>query len=159
MNASWNGTIICAVDETDGVDAAVEVAGELAERFGARILLVSVADGYGFGLGIEGGGSVSERQARARARRRLDRLVAEHELPDEEHRIAVGDPVESVALIAAEEAADVIVVGARRGLLGRTLRSSLAAELAATAPCPVVVAPPEAAAGTAARASHAHLRT
>jgi nucleotide-binding universal stress UspA family protein len=155
MSGSWNGTIICAVDETDGVDAAIEVARELAERFDARILVVSVADGHGFGLGE----SASERQARTGARRRLDRLVAEHELPDEGHRVAVGDAVEAVALVAAEEAADVIVVGARRGLLGRTLRSSLAAELAATAPCPVVVAPPEAAAATAGRASHAHLRT
>jgi nucleotide-binding universal stress UspA family protein len=140
------GTIVCAVDGSEGVDGAVGVAKRLAERFDARILLVSVADGPGFGLGEDGGESVSGRQAEAGAQRRLERLVAEHELPDEEHRVAVGDPVEAVATIAAEEAADLIVVGSRRGLLGRTLRSSLAAELASTAPCPVVVAPPVAAA-------------
>ena len=139
------GTIVCAVDDSDGVSVAVEVARELAERFDARLLLVSVADGFGLGVAVSG------HQARADARRRLDRVVEEHELPDEEHRVAVGDPVEAVALIAAEEAADVIVVGARRGLLGRTLRSSLADELAATAPCPVVGAP----AALAARLSHA----
>jgi len=137
-----NGTIVCAVDGSEGVDAAVGVAKQLAERFEARILLVSVADGLGFGLGVDDGESVSRRQAKAGAQRRLERLVADHELPDEEHRVAVGDPVEAVATIAAEEAADLIVVGSRRGLLGRTFRSSLAAELASTAPCPVVVAPP-----------------
>jgi nucleotide-binding universal stress UspA family protein len=140
-----NGTIICAVDDSEGTGAAVEVARRLAERFQARILLVSVADGLGFALGVESGESVSARQAQAGAQRRLERLVAEHDLPDEEHRVAVGDPVESVATIAAEEAAHLIVVGARHGLLGRSLRSSLACELASTAPCPVVVAPPEAA--------------
>jgi nucleotide-binding universal stress UspA family protein len=140
-----NGTIVCAVDGSEGVDAAVGTAKRLAERFEARILLVSVADGLGFGLGLDSGESVSVRQAQAGAQRRLERLVVDHALPDEEHRVAVGDPVVAVATIAAEEAADLIVVGSRRGLLGRTLRSSLAAELASTAPCPVVVAPPAAA--------------
>jgi nucleotide-binding universal stress UspA family protein len=149
-----NGTIVCAVDDSDGADAAVEVARELAERFDARLLLVSVADGYGFWVGVDGGEGGSEPQGRAGARRRLQRLIEEHGLPDEAHRVAAGDPVESVALIAAEEAADLIVVGARRGLLGRALRSSLAGELAATAPCPVVVVPPEAAAALADRLSH-----
>jgi nucleotide-binding universal stress UspA family protein len=137
-----NGTIICAVDDSEGTGAAVEIAKRLAGRFDARMLLVSIADGLGFALGAEDGESLSGRQAQAGAQRRLERLVAEHSLPDEEHRVAVGDPVESVATIAVEEAADLIVVGSRRGLLGRTLRSSLAAELASTAPCPVVVAPP-----------------
>src|SRR5262249_1105644 len=140
-----NGTIVCAVDGSEGVDAAVEVAKRLAERFEARVLLVSVADGLGFRRRGDGGGAVSRRPAPAGAPRRVERLVADHALTDEEHRVAVGDRVEAVATIAAEEAADLIVVGSRRGLLGRTFRSSLAAELASTAPCPVVVAPPAAA--------------
>jgi len=125
-----NGTIICAVDDSEGVDAAVRVALRIAERFDARILVVSIAEGDG-------------------------RAPAEHELPEEEHRVAVGDPVESVTVIAAEEAADLIVVGARRGRLGRSFRSSLASELASSAPCPVVVAPPEAAQVVSGRSSPA----
>ena len=150
---AMNGTIICAVDDSEGMDAAVEVAKRIADRFDARMLLVSVADGLGFALGVENGESLSARQAQAGAQRRLERLVAEHDLPAEEHRVALGDPVESVATIAAEEAADLIVVAARRSLLGRSLRCSLAGELASTAPCPVVVAPPEAARAPAAERS------
>ena len=44
--------------------------------------------------------------------------------------------------IAAEEAADVIVVGARARGWRRRLDSSLAAELETETPVPVVIAPP-----------------
>ena len=112
------GTIVCVVDSPAGADAAIEVARRLADQFRARVLLVSVTDRIGaIGTGERDG-------------------------TDEEQRVATGDPAEEVARIAAEEAADVIVVGARRGLRAETLRSLLAADLAATAPCPVVVAPP-----------------
>lgn len=108
-----NGTIVCVIDDLDGAEAALGVARWLAERFDVRTVLVSVDDL---------GGAV--------------------EAPDEEERVAAGDPAEAVARIAAEEAADLIVVGARRGLRVGTLRSLLAGDLAATASCPVVVAPP-----------------
>lgn len=148
-----DGTIICTVDDSEGVGATVEVAKRLAERFGARLLLVSIADGS---TGETGNGeSLSARQSLAGAHRRLARILAEHDLPPEAHRIAAGDPAEAVAVIAAEEAADLVVVGARRGVFGRTLRSAFARELAATASCPVVVAPPEAALAVAGRAAAA----
>ena len=108
-----NGTIVCVIESLDGADAALGVARWLAERFDARMVLVSVHDRTG-----------------------ADEVI------DEERRVAAGDPAEAVARIAAEEAADLIVVGARRGLRGGALRSLLAGDLAATAPCPVVVAPP-----------------
>jgi K+-sensing histidine kinase KdpD len=113
-----NGTIVCVVDTPAEGEAAIEVARRLADQFGARMLLVSVT-------GRLGGKDTVEREE-----------------TDEEQRVAAGDPAEEVARIAAEEAADVIVVGARRGLRAETLRSLLAADLAATASCPVVVAPP-----------------
>jgi K+-sensing histidine kinase KdpD len=112
-----NGTIVCVVDDRAGAETAIEVGRRLAAQFDARMLLVSIRhDG-----GIDGAG---------------------HDGPDEEQRIADGDPAEAVARIATDEAADVIVVGAPAGRRTRTLRSGLAANLAATAPCPVVVAPP-----------------
>jgi nucleotide-binding universal stress UspA family protein len=116
------GTIICTVDSSDGASTAIRVARQLAERFDARMVLVSVAGGPGD--------------------QTANRLAEANTGMDAEHRVAVGDPAESVAVIAAEEAAELIVVGARRGLLGGTLRSTLARDLAATAPCPVVVAAP-----------------
>jgi nucleotide-binding universal stress UspA family protein len=115
-----NGTIVCVVDDPAGAEGAIEVGRRLAEQFDARMLLVSITNGVG---GIE---------------------ALEHDEAGEEQRVAAGDPAEAVARIAAEEAAHVIVVGARRGLRAQTLRSLLAADLAATASCPVVVAPPRA---------------
>jgi nucleotide-binding universal stress UspA family protein len=115
-----NGTIVCVADASEGAIAARHVARLLADRFDARVVLVTIDD---------------------------EPVVDEARNGyDEEHRSAFGDPAESVAIIAADEAADLIVVGARGGRLGRTLSSSLARELAQTAPCPVVVVPPEAAA-------------
>jgi nucleotide-binding universal stress UspA family protein len=131
-----NGTIVCVIDESEGAEAALHVARRLAEQFDARMLLVSTTHGIG---GIDEG--VTAMQAEAGARQRLRRLTAQGAL-DEEERVATGDPAEAVARIAAEEAADLIVVGARRGLRAQTFRSSHAGDLAATASCPVVVAPP-----------------
>jgi nucleotide-binding universal stress UspA family protein len=127
------GTIVCVVEDPESADAALDVAKGLAGRFAARMVLVGVSDRE------ESLGTI---QLRAGARRRLQRLAVEHGLLDEEQRVVGGDLAEAVARVAAEEAADVIVVGARRGLRTRTLLSLVAGDLAATASCPVVVAPP-----------------
>jgi nucleotide-binding universal stress UspA family protein len=113
-----NGTIVCVAGHPTEAQAALDVARRLADQFDARMLLVRVIDGVGSSNTVDREGS------------------------DEEQRVAGGDPAEAVARIAAEEAADLIVVGAQRGLRPKTLRSLLAADLAATASCPVVVAPP-----------------
>lgn len=114
-----NGTIICVVDDLEAAEAALQVARALADRFDARILLVSVAHD------ADAAGTAGDHT-------------------DEEQRIGGGDPAEAVARIAMDEAADLIVVGARRGLRAGTFRSPLADDLAVTAACPVVVAPPRA---------------
>ena len=55
----------------------------------------------------------------------------------------LGDRAEALAQVAADEGADVIVVGSRpAGLGSRKLRCSLARELEAATPVPVLVAPP-----------------
>jgi nucleotide-binding universal stress UspA family protein len=54
----------------------------------------------------------------------------------------VGDPAERLARVAAEECADLIVIGRRRARRFRKgPRPELAAELAAASPCPVVIVP------------------
>jgi nucleotide-binding universal stress UspA family protein len=131
-----NGTIICTVDGSDGVVAAIDVARRLAGRFDARLLLVSLAGASGDTVGKESA-SAHDNHSAARPSATLDGAR-------EEHRVAAGDPAEAVAAIAAEEAADLIIVGARPARLSRTLRSALARDLAATASCPVLLAPPEA---------------
>ncbi len=108
---------MCVIDDLEAAESALQAARALADRFDARIILVSVAhaaDG-------EGG-----------------------ERGDEERRIAAGDSAEAVARISMDEAADLIVVGARRGLRPGSFRSQLAEDITTTAPCPVVIAPPQA---------------
>lgn len=112
-----NGTIVCVVDDLEAAESALQTARALADRFNARIILISVAHA----ADAEGGDG-------------------EHE----ELRIAGGDPAETVARISMDEAADLIIVGARRGLRPGSFRSPLAEDLTTTAPCPVVVAPPQA---------------
>jgi nucleotide-binding universal stress UspA family protein len=115
------GTVVCDVTDPLAGRTAAEFAGALGRRLGLRLVLVSV-------------GSDDERRVAAIAR----------ELgPDIETRIAAGDHAETVARVAAEEGADLVVVGARQaGLGGRNLRWALARELEAATPVPVLVAPP-----------------
>src|SRR2546423_2384058 len=115
------GTIVCDVTDPLAGRNAAEFAAALGARLELRVVLVHV--------GIE-------------AERRLETL-ARGVARDAETRVAVGDHAEALARVAAEEGADLVVVGARpAGFGGRNLRWSLARELEAAAPGPVGVAPP-----------------
>jgi nucleotide-binding universal stress UspA family protein len=62
---------------------------------------------------------------------------------DTESRLVLGGRAESLAEVAAEEGADLIVLGSRpAGLASRNLRCTLARELEAETLVPVLVAPP-----------------
>jgi nucleotide-binding universal stress UspA family protein len=117
------GTIVCGVTGTAAARDASELAAALAARLGLRLVLVHVCpDG-------------------------------EADVPAtvEEVRVIGGRPAQALAEVAAEEGADVIVLGSRAAGLGRRLlRSGLARELEAATPVPVLVAPPS----TRARSGH-----
>jgi len=83
------------------------------------------------------------------AERLLGQLAAEHGVAETaERRIAVGQPATVLGQIAAEEAADLILVGSReRGWPRRGLESPLAAQLEAETPVPILIAPPRTRAG------------
>ena len=119
------GTIVCDVTDVPAGQSAAAFAGALSARLRLRVVLVHVAPGH-----------------RSSAERTLDAIA--HELgTDAETRIAAGAHAEALARVAAEEGADLVVVGARPvGLGGRNLRWALARELEAATPVPVVVAPP-----------------
>jgi nucleotide-binding universal stress UspA family protein len=141
------GTIVCGVTDTDEGRQAVATAVELTERLGLRLVLAHVAEGIsplnGDGDG-DGSESVTMKGGREGAARLLARLAAEHAVTDRaELRVAVGDAPSLLGQIAAEEAADLIIVGARtRGRLRRGLESRLADELETETPVPVLIAPP-----------------
>jgi nucleotide-binding universal stress UspA family protein len=121
------GTIVCDVTEPLARASSAQFAGALGARLGLRLVLVYV-------LVREAGRTVAEGTLAA---------IAAELRPDPETRIAMGEHVEALARVADEEGADLVVVGARTaGLGGRNLRWSLARELAAATPVPVLVAPP-----------------
>jgi nucleotide-binding universal stress UspA family protein len=117
------GTIVCGIAETPEARAAAQLAAALAERLGLRLVLVHVSIRHGREPAIgdlagELGGHV-------------------------EARVVSGNRADGLASVAADEGADVIVLGSRpRGARGRQLRCTLARELEAVTDVPVVIAPP-----------------
>jgi nucleotide-binding universal stress UspA family protein len=145
------GTIVCGVTETGPGREALTAAVELSKRLGLRLVLAHVAegigpigdgnnDGDGDGDGVE---SVTMQRSRQGAVRVVERLALEFGIAERaERRSAVGDPAALLGRIAAEEGADVILVGARaRGRLRRGLESRFARQLEVETQVPVLIAP------------------
>jgi nucleotide-binding universal stress UspA family protein len=140
--ANMQGTLVCTVSEGAENDAAVSRAVDLSERLGLRLVLAHVADGF---AGVEEGDeSFTMKGHRKAAERRLAELSRAYGVErTAERRVVIGDAA-TLGQVATEEAADVIVVGARaRGWGRRGLESRLAHELEAETPVPVLIAPPQ----------------
>jgi nucleotide-binding universal stress UspA family protein len=139
------GTLICGVNDNEDGRAALDTAVELSDRLGLRLVLAYARHGIEpIDVDAEGAESVSMRANREGAARVLARLSAEYGIADSaEHRSGTGDAATLIGQVAAEEAADVIVVGSRkRRGLRRGLESRLAEQLQSETPVPVVIAPP-----------------
>jgi nucleotide-binding universal stress UspA family protein len=135
------GTVVCAVTDGDESADALELGAALSERLGLRLVLAHTVAGVAVANG--GDESVTMKAGREGAERRLARLAQEHGVVERaERRVAVGEPAGLLGQIAAEEAADVIVVGARARGWRRRLESPLADELGSETPVPVLIAPP-----------------
>jgi nucleotide-binding universal stress UspA family protein len=132
------GTIVCDVTDPPAGQNAAEYAGALGARLGLRLVLVYVVSA----VPAVARESLTGRHDRSRAERILEEIVrvVGHAA---ETRVAAGGRAEALARIAAEEGADLVVVGARpAGVGGRKLSWSLARELEAATPVPVLLAPP-----------------
>jgi nucleotide-binding universal stress UspA family protein len=141
--ARMRGTLVCAITEGDESVNALELGADLSTRLGLRLVVAYAIDGIAALGSTDGMESVSMKGDRQGAERRLARLVEDHGLAGVERRIAVGEPAALLGEIAAEEAADLIVVGSRaRGPLRRRLESRLARQLEDQTPVPVLIAPP-----------------
>jgi nucleotide-binding universal stress UspA family protein len=139
------GTIVCSVTDTEEGHAALELGVELSERLGLRLVLAHVAEGFG-AVAHDGDDneSVTMKANRRGGELFLERVAREYGVArSAECRVAVGDPALLVGQIAAEEAADAIVVGSRtRRWPGRGLESRLAKGLETETPVPILIAPP-----------------
>jgi nucleotide-binding universal stress UspA family protein len=133
-----SGTIVCGVTESPDGRSAADLAHAIGLRLGLRLVLVYVVDGVPTGTHD----SLTARQRQSGAERTLNEIAREIGNGTEK-RVVLGDRAEVIAQVAAEEGADMIVLGSRStGLGGRRLRCTLARELEATTPVPVLVAPP-----------------
>jgi nucleotide-binding universal stress UspA family protein len=125
-----HGTIVCGVVDTAEGQAAAQLAGALAARLSLRLVLVHVVTDPAFD---------GEREAET-----IEAVLGPLDRNDSvETRVVVGNRVDALARVAAEEGADVVVLGSRaRGARGRQLRCSFARELEAAQAVPVLIAPP-----------------
>jgi nucleotide-binding universal stress UspA family protein len=137
------GTLLCAISDGEESADALDLGVQLSDRLGLRLVLAHAVAGID-GLGDEDE-SVTMKGNREGAERRLARLAEAHGLTDRaERRVGVGEPAALLGQIAAEEAADVIVIGAPVRGWRKRLESRLADELGAETPVPVLIAPPRA---------------
>jgi nucleotide-binding universal stress UspA family protein len=129
-----SGTIVCGIADSAGGWGAAELGAALSARLGLRLVLVQVID--------VGASKDTWSAARAGAERRAT-AIAHGVGHAAETRVVGGARAGTLAQVAAEEGADLIVLGSRAAGLGRrTLRCPLARELEAATPVPVLVAPP-----------------
>ena len=132
-------TILFPTDFSPSSDAALPHAEALARQSGARLLIVHVEEpplAYG-------GGELSYGIAEpdtARIAAVLEKVKPADPLVPFQHRHALGDPAVEICRIAAEEGAELIVLGThgRTGIL-RLLMGSVAESILRHAPCPVLV--------------------
>lgn len=130
-----HGTIICGITGSAGGRGAAELSAALSARLELRLILVHVIDDRSPGHTTPIARAGAERMAAA-----LTQDVADAT----ETRVVAGTRAVMLAQVAAEEGADLIVLGSRsaRFLGRRHLRCALAGELEAVTPVPVLVAPP-----------------
>ena len=136
---------VLVATDTSATSAGAERAGiELAARFGASLILLSVIDPSRLRLA---GGLFHTRVDQVRAEREaaLARIVdnARQQGVSTQYLIWEGDPGDSVIEAAEAEGADVIVVGSHaRGPVGRLLLGSVSAYVVDHGRRPVVVIRP-----------------
>lgn len=133
------GTIVCGVGDGAAADDVADLGAALAARLRHRLVLVHVVDDVP-AAALE---SVTGRQRQAGAARMLAALAREVRSGAETRLVLGRTAGHALATVAAEEGADLIVVGSRAaGFRGRALRSATARELESETPLPVLVAPP-----------------
>ena len=132
-------TIVFPTDFSTASDAALEHAATLARQSGARLLIVHVEEpplAYGGGELYYG---LPEPNSERILKMLEDVKPADPAVPYA-HRLTMGDPAGEVVRIAADEHAEMIVLGTHgRTGMTRLLMGSVAEAIVRRAPCPVLV--------------------
>ena len=131
-------TILHPTDFSERSQDAFGLACALARDYGARLIVLHVADvpTVAYGEGIV---PPNPEESRAAAQEQLDRLRVPRADVRAERRLEQGDPVTEILRVAREAGADLIVLGTHgRTGLGRLLMGSVAEQVVRRAACPVL---------------------
>ena len=130
-------TIVVGYDDTEPAKRALQRAAELAEPFGARIVVTSVAP-----VLVGRGGPVDPTDPPDEHRMELAHaraFLAEHGV-DAEYDLALDDPASHIVHLAERKGADLIVVGTGEpNLLQRILGMSVSSRVEHRSRCDVLI--------------------
>lgn len=139
--------IVVGTDGSDTAAQAVIQAGELAEKLGASLVIVSAFDPVATArLEKERADAPSDVEWTINEREDVDAMLSQISAPLEERKIDVkiaarqGNPADAILDVAEEEGADLIVVG-NKGMAGarRFLLGSVPNKISHHAPCSVLI--------------------
>ena len=135
-------TIILAIDGSDSSSRAVDVAGELAQKYGSKIIAVHVVEHLGGRAGaVPAHADEGEIQAKINSQvEELKKSGIDASLQFAE--TAMGGPAHVIGDVAATEHADLIVTGTRgHSPIAGLVVGSVAQRLLHVSTCPVLVIP------------------
>jgi nucleotide-binding universal stress UspA family protein len=148
MTADWR-RICCPIDFSDASHAAMEVAADLARRFGAELVLLHAypIPGYTFPDGSVVASPKMMQDLAEQAQRHLEEWRVEAERLVGAPRVAaekgVGEPATEIVSFAKERAVDLLVLGTHgRTGLEHALMGSIAERVVRRAHCPVLTVRP-----------------
>ncbi len=138
--------IVCGIDDSTGARKAARVADDLAQALGARLVLVHgtpVAPSVMYGVPFDN--DAFQREVMENARRLLEDVAGTCGSEAVSQRAEFGSATDVLTRVIENEHADLLVVGTRgRGAMRSVLLGSVAHEMLAVSPCPVVVVSPHA---------------
>jgi len=133
-------TIVVGFDETEPAKRALDRATELAQAFGAKVIVTSVAPvmvSIGRGMGAV---DPTDTPATHLAELEHARAKLEGSGVDVDLQPAIGEPADTIAELAEERHADLIVVGTREpSVLERLLGQSVSQSVSRQAHCDVLI--------------------
>jgi nucleotide-binding universal stress UspA family protein len=144
----WNlTTVVVGVDGSEGGQRAAEHAAQIARKWGAGLLLVTVVRPPEGWWGIGGAPPTPEALSEALIegqRQVLDETEKSLDLEGIEYRTIeeLGDPVNRIVAVCEDNDAGLLVIGRRgAGLVERVIVGSVADRLCHLAPCPILLVP------------------